>query len=390
MDLVDLVIAARAGDRAAFSAVVRRFQDMAFAGAYAWLGDVDESQDAAQEAFLDAWQCLGNLRDPAAFPGWFRRIVIKHADRIARARQPVLPAFVLEIPAPTPDPAAALETVELRDSVRAAVARLPENQRLALTLHHLDGYSQKEVAAFLELPVSTVKKRIFDARRALQERMVTMVKETLDKARPSRDEGFARRVDFFVALKAGDIDSMARLLSEDVDLMEAEADWEAAPEIRSASGSITALRWSVGHGNLPMLDLLLRHGGEEIVERHGRSLLHWGLLGDWLDIVRRMLDLGVDVNCNGGCSQTPLHRAAMRDSREFVDLFLEAGAEIDARDHRDRTPADWAMLKGHIEMARYLVSRVQPNRLGNTSRSASKRPSGQTGKYLLARACWGG
>ena len=92
MDLVDLVIAARAGDRAAFGTIVRRFQDMAFGGAYARLGDVDESQDAAQEAFLDAWRLLGDLRDPAAFPGWFRRIVLKHADRIARARQRVLPA----------------------------------------------------------------------------------------------------------------------------------------------------------------------------------------------------------------------------------------------------------------------------------------------------------
>ena len=47
----------------------------------------------------------------------------------------------------------------------------------------------------------------------------------------------------------------------------------------------------------------------------------------------------------------------MRDSSGLVDLFLEAGAEIDARDHRDRTPADWAMLKGHVEMAHYLVSK---------------------------------
>ena len=130
MDLIDLVIAARAGDRAAFGTIVRRFLDMAFGGAYARLGDVDESQDAAPEAFLDAWRLLGDLRDPAAFPGWFRRIVLKHADRIARARQRVLPAIVLDgIPASAPDPAAALEAVELRDSVRAAVAKLPDTRR---------------------------------------------------------------------------------------------------------------------------------------------------------------------------------------------------------------------------------------------------------------------
>ena len=221
-----------------------------------------------------------------------------------------------------PDPLQMAELSELKSSVRGEVDKLPESQRLPLTLYHLDGYSQKEVAAFLELPVSTVKKRIYDARRTLQERMVNMVKNTLDETKPSRNAGFARRVDFFIALKKGALDTLDRLLNEDIDLVVAEADWDAAPEIRSRSGNINALRWAVEHGNLPMLEMLLRCGGEEILERHGHSLLHWGLLGDWVDIVRRMLDHGVDVNCDGGCGQTPLHRAAMRGSREFVDMFL--------------------------------------------------------------------
>ena len=68
-----LVTAAQNGSKAAFDAIVRRFQDMAYAGAYALLGDSHQAQDAAQEAFIDAYLSLDKLREPAAFPGWFRR-----------------------------------------------------------------------------------------------------------------------------------------------------------------------------------------------------------------------------------------------------------------------------------------------------------------------------
>lgn len=171
MQLATLVQAAQAGDPAAYGHIVRRFQDMAFGGAYAWLGDAEEAQDAAQEAFIEAWQSLDKLHEPAAFPGWFGRIVRKRADRISRARPDTLAGDALEgLPSPWPDPLARYTAQEDRDRVRTALAALPADQRLPLTLYHLDGYRQKEIAAFLELPVSTVKKRIFDARQALKKR----------------------------------------------------------------------------------------------------------------------------------------------------------------------------------------------------------------------------
>jgi len=61
---------------------------MAYASAYATVGDGCLAQDIAQEAFLDAYLNLSKLRDPAAFPGWFRRIVLGHSNR-QRRRQPV-------------------------------------------------------------------------------------------------------------------------------------------------------------------------------------------------------------------------------------------------------------------------------------------------------------
>jgi DNA-directed RNA polymerase specialized sigma24 family protein len=74
------------GNARAYEPIVRRFQDMAVAYGYAALGDWQLAEDAAQEAFIAAYCNLPDLRDPHAFPGWFRRIVIKHIDRIRRRR----------------------------------------------------------------------------------------------------------------------------------------------------------------------------------------------------------------------------------------------------------------------------------------------------------------
>ena len=70
-----LVERSRSGDLDAFEALVRRFQDMACGYAYSILGDFHLAEDAAQEAFVDAYRNLGQLREPRAFPGWFRRVV---------------------------------------------------------------------------------------------------------------------------------------------------------------------------------------------------------------------------------------------------------------------------------------------------------------------------
>ena len=83
-EVATLVQTAQQGNHQAFGQLVYRFQDMAFAYAYSIVGDSGVAQDAAQEAFMDAYQTLAKLREPAAFPGWFRRIVFKHSDRQIR------------------------------------------------------------------------------------------------------------------------------------------------------------------------------------------------------------------------------------------------------------------------------------------------------------------
>jgi DNA-directed RNA polymerase specialized sigma24 family protein len=81
------VAKARRGDVQAFGAVVRRFQDMAVGYAYSILGDFHLAEDAAQDAFVQAYLNLSTLREVRAFPSWLRRIVFKQCNRITRRKR---------------------------------------------------------------------------------------------------------------------------------------------------------------------------------------------------------------------------------------------------------------------------------------------------------------
>ena len=193
-DLTTLVTLARSGDLDAYGRLVRRFQDMAVGCAYSLLGDFHLAEDAAQEAFVQAYRDLATLRLPAAFPGWFRRIVFKHCDRLTRRKRVATAPLVAAsgVPSGKPGPAEAAERRELHDKVLAAIRALPEHERMATTLFYIDGYSQKEIADFLEVPVSTVKNRLHASRKRLKERMLPMVEDTLKGHAP--DERFSRKV----------------------------------------------------------------------------------------------------------------------------------------------------------------------------------------------------
>lgn len=191
--------AAHAEKSQAFGAIVRRFQDFAFACAYSILGDFHLAEDAAQEAFLSAWRHLDQLRVPEAFPGWFKRIVMTQCNRMTRAKQlaTVMLDGALELPGPEPGPLDMYERKERQEQVLAAIQSLPEHERLVTLLFYIADYSQNEIATFLDLPVTTIKKRLFSARRRLRERILEMVQETLHEQRPSRNEQFAETVALF-------------------------------------------------------------------------------------------------------------------------------------------------------------------------------------------------
>ena len=82
-----LVVNARDGDRDAYAEIMERFRENAHARAYGVLKDYHLAQDVVQEAFAEAFFGLDKLNEPAAFPGWFKRIVIKRIDRVIRRKK---------------------------------------------------------------------------------------------------------------------------------------------------------------------------------------------------------------------------------------------------------------------------------------------------------------
>jgi len=189
-DLRALVTQAQAGDLDAFGEIVRRFQDMAYGYAYSLLGDFHLAEDAAQEAFIEAYRCLPKLREPAAFPGWFRRIVFKRCDRLTRRKRVSTAPLgsVGSVASESPGPPEKAERREMRDKVLDAIGSLPDEERAVTTLYYIDGYSQKDVAEFLEVPVTTVNNRLHASRQRLKERMIAMVADTLRSNAPDPEE----------------------------------------------------------------------------------------------------------------------------------------------------------------------------------------------------------
>ncbi len=206
------LIRAQQGDLAAFDAVVRQFQDMAVGYAYSILRDFQLAEDAAQEAFVQAYVDRAMLREPSAFPAWLRKIVFKQCDRVTRRKRVATMSLddTADLRDAGPTPLAAVARRETQAAVLPAVDALPENQRTAATLFYINGYSLSEVGEFLDVPAKTVKSRLHSARTKLRDRMIGVVRETLRQRAPGDD--FHRRVHrILLGLRKVDWSDVARL-----------------------------------------------------------------------------------------------------------------------------------------------------------------------------------
>ncbi len=346
-ELSALVTAAQKGDAQCFGLLVERFQGMAYSSAYARLGDSHLAEDVAQEAFVDAYMSLGNLREPAAFPGWFRRFVIKHSERQFRAQ--LLDPVVMEaLPSGLPDPALLFERRQQRQSVHEAIAELPPAQREATLLFYIEDYSLKEIAAFVDAPLGAVKKRLFDARKSLEKRMLEMVTQDLKKERPEIQ--LADKVQFFIALRAHDMKQIRALVKKKPELVHVKTEWTVSSEGYFWPYNVPAIFWAAATGDAELLEFLLENGADIDAGAPIGMAVKMGQV----DIVRLMLERGAKPREYALCV------AAMRDEREIVALLLEAGASVnsrktDFREKNERTAVDWAQLKGHGELVDLLV-----------------------------------
>ena len=154
------------------------------------------AEDAAQEAFISAWQKLSQLRQPEAFPGWFRRIVLTECNRLTRGKR--LRTISLDegvnLHAPHTDPQTAIERDELTKAVFTAIKKLSLNERMVVVLFYVKEHSQSDISAFLDVPLTTVAKRLYSARARLRAMMMDGFKNDLTAHRPSRNGSFAEKV----------------------------------------------------------------------------------------------------------------------------------------------------------------------------------------------------
>jgi len=364
--LTSLVQAAQGGDLDAFGQVVRRFQDLAYAVAYTIVGDAHLAQDAAQEAFIEAYLCLPGLREPAAFPGWFRRIVVKRGDRLIRGKSfalvPIEAAGALA--SDSSDPASLAEARELQARVQAAVADLSDQDRQVVLLFYMAGYSQREIAALLELPLTTVKKRLFDARRRLRVRLDDLVREQLQTQRPSHDAQFVRLVQFFIAVRLGDLAKVGAFLDADPTLLNAQERWDEATArqfgLPVLVSSFSALHRAVYNGDMQLARLLLARGADVNARtRVGQTPLHLAVLIDRPPLAELLLAAGADPNGATDQGITPLHCAVMLGRAALADLLLASGADPMLCDCHGRTPLDWARLKGQSEIVASMIEQLR-------------------------------
>ena len=171
------------GNADAFEPLVRRYQNAAFAVALGFLRDRTDAEDVVQDAFVAAYCKLSQLKDPATFGSWLHRIVVnrckewrrqKKVDRLVRVDADA-EHMGDEFPLADQIHREYLECLELWDEVE----RLPEHYRQVVNLYYYTGFSLKEIASFLDIPVSTAKGRLYQSRIRLRDALSPQEKETI-------------------------------------------------------------------------------------------------------------------------------------------------------------------------------------------------------------------
>jgi len=390
----------------AFSILVQRFQDMVFGYSYSILGDFHLAEDAAQESLLVAYQQLDHLQSPKAFPGWLRQIVFSQCNRQVRRKRGVtesLDSEMLDVPSHDPDPSDVTADQEMKAHVLAAIRLLPAHERTVTTLFYINEYSQQEIATFLEVPITTVQKRMQYARQRLKKGMLKLFRENLDVQRPSRHTAFAATLgEMLKAISAANIERVQALLNRDASLATRQGEASGAAwlwdqrywtpmhratmqllpeeeqyeliELLLTNGADINAR--LGTSGWRPLHMALAFGSKALDTRHqalAQFLIDRGArmdifaaagLGD-TDRVQHFLDEDATrVHEMGIDGATPLHFAA---TVEVTEQLLAAGADINGLDtiHRSsplrwRVGLRWRDLPRENAVAQYLLAQGAP------------------------------
>jgi RNA polymerase sigma-70 factor (ECF subfamily) len=266
----ELLEAARGGDESAFAGLLEQYRGELHAHCYRMLGSVHDAEDALQEASLRAWRGLARFEGRSSLRSWLYTIATNTClNLISRRPKRVLPIDYgpsvdphdgLGLPPlesvwvePYPDEAVGLEDglagpearYELRESVElafvAALQHLAPNQRAALILREVLGFSAQETADTLETSVASVNSALQRARQSVDEKLPERSQQ--ETLRSLGDERLREVVEGYMdAMARGDIDAVVGMLSED-------AAWSMPPVPAWFSGH-EALRGFLGVGPL--------------------------------------------------------------------------------------------------------------------------------------------
>ncbi len=176
---LELIAQAQQGDRGAFGELVRRHRKGVVNVVYRMCGNANLAEDAAQEAFIRAWEHLPGYRPQSPFRNWIYRIATNAARDVLRRDRETVDIDALPLPASNGNPEAALEITERGRYVQQAVLALPPASREALILREYEGLSYQEIADTLDIPIGTVMSRLNYARGKLRQALAPYFQEEL-------------------------------------------------------------------------------------------------------------------------------------------------------------------------------------------------------------------
>ena len=181
------------GDTTAFGELVRRYQDRLYNTVFRILNHNEDAQDVVQEAFLSAYQSLGNFKGDAQFFTWLYRIAVntaishKRKHRMGLSIHPGSQGGTAMEPVDSSlasQPGQALQRQEEENRVQQALLRLSPEHRAVLVLKDMEGQKYEDMAAILGVPIGTIRSRLHRARTELRE-----VFEKDEERERNRNEG---------------------------------------------------------------------------------------------------------------------------------------------------------------------------------------------------------
>jgi len=185
----ELVARWQAGDQSAFEQLIRRHERRVFGLLMRMLGNREDAEDVAQEAFLSLHRHGHRFRHQARFSTFVFRVAANAAlnrrrtlgRKNARIRQLKLRQEAgSDLPSAPRDPESMAAGAQIQAQVQEALLRLPDDLRMATVLYDIEGLSYREIATVLKIPEGTVKSRIHRARSALRARLKGLI-STADK-----------------------------------------------------------------------------------------------------------------------------------------------------------------------------------------------------------------